>query len=157
MNIAYFILPRANVAFLYDDFSVRQALEKLRFHGYTAIPVVTRENKYVCTVSEGDFLWYLVRDEKDGAPTADLRSMENVPLRDVMRADKNPPVHITASVEELLTRAMHQNFVPVIDDRGYFVGIITRQDIIRYFSASVLHPDISREKIAAAPPQSTQI
>ena len=56
MNIAYFIHPKQDVATLYDDCTLRQGLEKMRHHGYTAIPVVTRDNKYVGTVTEGDFL-----------------------------------------------------------------------------------------------------
>ena len=26
---------------------------------------------------------------------------------------------------------MNQNFIPVVDDRNFFIGIVTRQDIIR--------------------------
>ena len=58
MNIASFLIPRSMVTYLYDDFSLRQGLEKMRYHQRTAVPVVTRENKYIGTLSEGDFLWY---------------------------------------------------------------------------------------------------
>ena len=135
MNIAYFIQPRAQVACVYDDFSLRQALEKLRAHGYSAIPVVTRDNRYVGTVSEGDFLWYLM-DQQAPKPVAELKQMETVRIRDVLKMDRNPPVHITATTEELLDHAMAQNFVPVVDDRGCFVGIVTRHDVIRYLYAA---------------------
>ena len=62
MNIAYFLLPKIHTAYLYDDCTFRQVLEKMLHHGYTAIPVINREGKYVGTVSEGDFLWqqYLI-------------------------------------------------------------------------------------------------
>lgn len=36
-------------------------------------------------------------------------------------------------MEELINRAMNQNFVPVVDDQDKFIGIITRKDIIQYF------------------------
>ena len=62
-DIAYFLLPKSNVAYLYDDYTFRQGLEKMRYHGYTAIPVITRNGTYVGTVSEGDFLWQLLSDE----------------------------------------------------------------------------------------------
>ena len=39
-----------------------------------------------------------------------------------------------ADMDELLQLAMSQNFVPVVDDRGMFIGIVTRQDIMRYFA-----------------------
>lgn len=134
MNIAYFILPKVNVAFLRDDFTVRQGLEKMRHHGYTAIPVVDKNNKYVGTVSEGDFLWYILDCNKNQTEKTQIKNFEDTRIRDVLSLDKNPPVRITATVEELLSRALNQNFVPVIDDIGSFVGIVTRKDIINYFA-----------------------
>ena len=134
MNIAFFIIPKSSVACLTDTFTVRQALEKLKYHGYTAIPVITKENKYVGTVSEGDFLWYLYGDCSTTKDMTPMEHMENTHLRDVMNLDKNPPVQITANMEQLVDRAMNQNFVPVVDDVGSFVGIITRKDIIRHYA-----------------------
>ena len=65
MNIAYFLLPKSRIAYLYDDFTFRQGLEKMRNRGYTAIPVITRDGRYVGTVSEGDFLAASVLTEND--------------------------------------------------------------------------------------------
>ena len=42
------------------------------------------------------------------------------------------PVHADADMENLLDRAINQNYVPVIDDKGSFIGIITRKEIIKY-------------------------
>lgn len=140
MNIAYFLRTKSEVAYLYEDFTLRQALEKMRYHGYTAIPVLTRKNKYIGTISEGNFLWYLIEDEEDQEALykINMQSIENTMIRDVIKIgiDKNPPVRITATMEELLSRALDQNFIPVIDDRDYFIGIITRRDIIKYFNNS---------------------
>ena len=60
VNIAYFLQPKSRIAYLYDDFTFRQGLEKMRNRGYTAIPVITRDGRYAGTVSEGDFLWHLL-------------------------------------------------------------------------------------------------
>ncbi len=135
VNIAFFLTPKQNVASIFDDNSLRQGLEKIRHNGYTALPVTTRDNKYVGTVSEGDFLWYLVREGQDIEPI-DIRDIEDVCVRDILREDKNPPVGITASIEELLTRSMSQNFIPVVDDRDMFIGIVTRRNIIKHFYAN---------------------
>ena len=135
MNIAYFLIPKSSVAFLYDDFTFRQGLEKMRYHGYTAIPVISRSGKYVGSVSEGDFLWKLLdsRGEKENAPLS-MKETEPLKVRDILRQDTYPPVRITVTMEELLQNAMNMNFVPVIDDLGNFIGIVTRKDIIRYFA-----------------------
>lgn len=42
------------------------------------------------------------------------------------------PVSINASMEDLIQTAMNQNFVPVIDDKKIFIGIVTRKDIIKF-------------------------
>lgn len=134
MNIAYFLLPKSRTAYLYDDYTVRQGLEKLRYHGYAAIPVISRSGKYVGTVSEGDFLWCLLCEENGRHRVRSLKDLEKLRVRDILCGDAEPPVRITVSMEELLNSAMNQNFIPVVDDLENFIGIITRRDIIRYFS-----------------------
>ena len=126
MNVISLLTPKTNVAYLYEDFTIRQGLEKLRHYGYTAIPVLARNGAYVGTVSEGDFLWCLL-DEQDNS----LRTKEKLPLRHVLRPCFNPAVRVDVTLEELLERSLQQSFIPVVDDRGAFVGIVTRQNIIR--------------------------
>ena len=134
MNIAYFLLPKNRVAYLYDDYTFRQGLEKMRHHGYTAIPVISRDGKYVGTVSEGDFLWRLLSDEQDSQRACSMKDLEQLRVRDILRETQYLPVRITVSMEELLSSAMNQNFIPVVDDTGSFIGIVTRKDIIRDFA-----------------------
>lgn len=134
VNIAYFLLPKNHVAYLYDDYSFRQGLEKMRYHGYTAIPVISRDGQYVGTVSEGDFLWKILEGDTDSLHSCSMKSLEHLHVRDLLRDDQYPPVRITVSMEALLISAMNQNFIPVVDDLGTFIGIVTRKDIIRYFS-----------------------
>ena len=135
MNIAFFLTPKNQVAYLYDDCTLRQSLEKMRYHGYTAIPVIDRKGCYVGALSEGDLLWQLVSRDEEGQTRLieDIRSTETICLHDVLRRDRTPPARITASVEELLHKSLDQNFIPVIDDSGVFIGIVTRRNIIRYF------------------------
>lgn len=134
MNIAYFLLPKHSVAYLYDDCTFRQGLEKMRHHGYTAIPVISRDGKYVGTVSEGDFLWQLLSKDCETLTAYSMKDMERLQVRDILRGNSYPPVRITVTMEELLHSAMNQNFIPVVDDLGNFTGIVTRKDIIRYFA-----------------------
>ena len=134
MNIAYFLPPTNRVAYLYDASPSRQGLEQTRHHGYTAIPVISRDGKYVGTVSEGDFLWRLLSDEQDSQRACSMKDLEQLRVRDILRETQYLPVRITVSMEELLSSAMNQNFIPVVDDTGSFIGIVTRKDIIRYFA-----------------------
>lgn len=129
MNVIMLLKRKDTVKYIYENNTLRQGLEKMRAHGYTAIPVITSDGKYSGTVSEGDFLWHIIDREKSGA----LKEQETAFVRDIIRKDFMPAVKIDVEMDELLQRAMNQNFIPVTDDRGTFIGIVTRQDIIRYF------------------------
>lgn len=138
MNIAYFLLPKGRVAYLYDDNTFRQGLEKMRHHGYTAIPVISRSGQYIGTVSEGDFLWRIL--SVDGSQRCTMKELEQLQVRDILRSGQYPSVGITVTMDELLDSAMNQNFIPVVDDVGSFIGIVTRKDIIRYFAEQDAQP-----------------
>ena len=127
MNIMTMLRAKSTVAYLEDGYTVRQGLEKMRAHGYTAIPVIGRDGQYIGSVSEGDFLWHL---EKTGAAPDVL---EKYKIRDILREGWNPAARIDVTLEALLEQALTQNFVPMVDDRNLFIGIITRQEIMRYF------------------------
>ncbi len=133
MNIAFFLTPKANVSYLYDDFTIRQALEKLKLCGYSSIPVLKRDGTYVTSVSEGDFLWYLVYGTGEKRVTrVAVQDVEDTPLSEVFREDKTPPIRLTSDDEDIIARAKAQNYIPITDDRDAFIGIVTRKDIIRY-------------------------
>lgn len=134
MNIAYFLIPKRSVAYLYDDCTFRQGLEKMRHHGYTAIPVIARDGRYIGTVSEGDFLWRLLDEGMENGSLCSMKELEQLRVRDILRGNNYPSVRITVTMEELITSAMNQNFIPVVDDSDSFIGLVTRKDIIRYFS-----------------------
>lgn len=128
MNLAFFLNPKSMVTYLYDDFSLRKGLAKLLESGFSALAVLSREGKYVGVVSEGDFLRYLA----DRSHTTD--ELHETKLRSILHTDRARAVPVTTSMEELLSLAAEQNFVPVVDDLDSFIGIVRRSDIIRYFS-----------------------
>ena len=114
-------------AYLYEDFTIRQALEKMESAGYTAVPILSRRGDYVGTLTEGDLLWAL-----KNMCDMDMRQAESKKVMDISRRKDNIPVRITASMQDLIERASHQNYVPVVDDYGAFIGLVTRKSIIKY-------------------------
>ena len=132
MNIAFFLTPKNEVIYEYLDATMRQVIERMEHHGYTAIPLIDKEGKYVGTLSEGDLLWKLKN-------TADLTfdNIGEVPVSDIQKHVHNESVLINAEMEDMLTLAADQNFVPVIDKEGVFVGIIRRKDIIEYYTRNI--------------------
>ena len=128
MNIMFFLTPKSNVAYIYSDYALRQALEKMEYHQYSAIPMIDRKGHYVGTLTEGDLLWYI-----KGDVNLTLKNAEDIPITDISRRMDNLPVHVDSNMEDLISKALNQNFVPVIDDKDVFIGIITRKDIIQYY------------------------
>lgn len=128
MNILFFLKPKSEVAYLYEDYSLRQTVEKMEYYRYSAIPIIDKQGCYVGTLTEGDLLRYI----KDTAQL-DLKKAEHILLSDVPRRWYNDPINVNCDMEDLLMTSMNQNFVPVIDDDRIFIGIITRRDIIQYF------------------------
>jgi len=137
MNIAFLLHPKVTVDYIFDDNSLRQAVEKLKTNGYTAIPVINRKGQYVATLSQGDLLWEMwnTADEKSGKSVS-IYDLEKRQVKDIVHPDRNPPSLITAKPEDLVFRAMEQNFIPVVDDWGSFIGIVTRRDILKYLATS---------------------
>ena len=131
MNIASFLLPKAEVAYLRDDMTLRQGLEKLRRSGFSAIPVIDAEDRYVGVVGVADFLWNILAYNQS-FENITLKNLEQATVRDFLQSGKVKPACID-TMENLLERAKNQNFVPVVDDRNVFIGIVTRSDVIKYF------------------------
>ncbi|MCC0684016.1 CBS domain-containing protein [Clostridioides sp. ZZV15-6383] len=127
MNILFFLTPKSEVAYIYEDYTIRQSLEKMEYHKYSAIPIISKDGKYIGTITEGDFLWTLKNDLN-----LDLKGLEDVPVTDINRKMDNSPVSINADIEDLVIKSLNQNFIPVIDDQDTFIGIIKRRDVIGY-------------------------
>jgi len=134
VNIASFLLPKAEVVYLRDNMTLREGLEILRGSGFTAIPVIDAEDRYVGVSSEGDFLWNIL-ERNERLEDMTLKKAENMTVRDILQNGKVKPSCIDTAMETLIEQAKNQNFVPVVDDRNVFIGIVTRSEIIKYFMA----------------------
>lgn len=127
MNIAFIITPKEEV--IYEELSntMRQAIERMEYHRYTAIPILDDKGRYVGTLAEGDLLWKL-----KNTPGLDFKNTSKVRISDIPMHMINEPVHIDTDIEDLIAAAINQNFIPVVDDDNIFIGIIKRSDILNY-------------------------
>lgn len=128
MNILFFLKPKATVTVLTTDCTLRQALEIMDKSGYTAVPLIDEDGKYVGTISEGDFLWFFKT-----LGIFNLKDAEKVSIKAINRRRDNLPIRIDEDMSNLINMSKTENFIPVVDDRDVFIGIVTRQDIIDYF------------------------
>lgn len=133
MNILFFLTPKAACAHLFDDDSVREALQRLELSGYTALPILRRDGTYCGTLTEGDLLWGLKNQ-----CNMDMKLAEQKNIMELPRRRDNEPVRVTTQIQDLLDKALNQNFVPVVDDRDSFIGIVTRKSILQQFRAQYI-------------------
>ena len=128
MNILFFLTPKKEVACLPADDTLRQAMERMKYHGYTAVPLLTKEGKYAGTITEGDILRAM-----ETLCHWDIFQAEKIKIMDVPKKRDNKAINISTDMDDLVDVIADQNFVPVIDDQEKFIGIITRKDVIRFY------------------------
>lgn len=127
MNIIQLMTPKREVAFVSEELTLRQAIEKMGTFRYSALPILDRDGGYVGTLTEGDILWFLESNESMNFKKAFDLTVARIPrLRD------NFPVKIDTSFDDLVAKSINQNFIPVLDDKDKFIGIVTRKDLILY-------------------------
>ena len=107
MNISFYLIPKSEVTYIHQEDTVAQALR-------------------VGTISEGDFLWNLIEEYH-----MDMEVMRKSHVKSMRLRWDYKPVSIDADIEQLDNHILNQNFVPVVDGRNVFIGIITRKEIIK--------------------------
>ena len=132
INILRFVIPKSLVEYIDSDSTVRQALEKMRFHRYTALPIIDKEGRYVATIRHDDIFKCFLE-----AGSFDKALAEDIPILEIADRKYSPPLLHSASMNQLIDSVKEHNFVPVVDDRGCFIGIILRREVLgflqRYF------------------------
>lgn len=133
MKIPFFLTPKADVAWVQTTATVRQAIERMEHYRYTAVPLLTPDGRYEGTLTEGDLLWFMKQN-----PQIRFEDTARVPLASVARRLTVECIAVGAEIEQLLALALDQNFVPVVDDRQVFIGIVRRRAILAYFQEKML-------------------
>ena len=125
MNILFFLTPKSEVAYVNTTDTIRQVLEKMEYHHYSSIPVLNKNGEYVSSLSDGDLLWYI---KNHGLSLKDVEDhlVSEIPVHRHM-----VPIKVDANILDLADLIVSQNYVPVIDDRNIFIGIVTRKRVIQ--------------------------
>ncbi len=122
VNLAFFLTPVADVVWLPSSARVGEAVDSLRHHGYSSVPVLDPQRRYVSAVTARDLLSHLALPEGDVSDRLDR----------VTRRAHTRAVGIETDIRGLLAVAADQNFVPVVDSRGVMMGIVTRRAILTF-------------------------
>lgn len=127
MNIFQFFTQKSNTYYLYTDCTIRQALEKFDVHKFSVVPLIDREGRYVTTVSEGDILRYIKNDADFS-----IKDAENTLVADISKYRPYKALDLRVPIKTVLLLSLEQNFIPLVDDRGMYMGILKRRAIIEY-------------------------
>lgn len=127
MNVLFFLTPKSQIKYVDSSMSIRQVLEVIEHYRFTTIPLLSKEGKFIGTITEGDLLFYI----KDH-PFKNIAEFNNVNIMQVKRNRDYLPINSNHDMSELIATSINENFVPVLDDLGYFIGIVTRKSIINY-------------------------
>ena len=128
MDISAFVKPKNEVIYVFEDQSIHEALEVMEKSRYTSIPIINRDGKYVGTLTEGDLLW-----EIKNVAQFNIKKAEKIMVGKMHRLRDYESIHVSENIDQLIIKASNENFVPVIDDYGLFIGIVTRKTLLDYF------------------------
>jgi CBS domain-containing protein len=160
-------LMMPNPVSLRDDATVREAIESLIDHGYSAAPVIDEAGRAVGVLSRADIL---VHDRAKGArpgaayyERADLETagerlgvgfhvevVDTALVRDIMMPavfSVGPDATPAQVVEQMLELKVHRLFV--MEKDGTLVGVISALDVLRHLRADA--EDESAIAIGTAP------
>lgn len=141
INVAFFLIPKKDLVCLPITCTMRQAMERMEYNSYTAVPLIDEKGRYAGTLTEGDLLWKFKNTQN-----MTMKDTEKITLAEVPRRTNNQAVRIFAKIQDLLSLATDQNFVPVIDDNDTFIGIVRRREIMGYFTKMILEKDETEKK-----------
>ena len=131
-SIISLLTPKKITYYLLDTSTIRQALEKFDAHKFSVVPLIDEDGHYVGTLSEGDILRFIKNQSN-----FNLKLAENMIVRDIDHYRPYQAVKVDALISEVFALSLEQNFIPVEDDKGVYIGIITRKEVIKYLSEKI--------------------
>ena len=132
MNILFFLTPKSEVIYVYDDATLYKAVQLFAERGYTSIPVISKSGKYVGTINSNDVLG-CVADNFN----LSMKEAADFPLKNIRRLRDNKAVRANCEIETIIENIINQNFVPVVDDDDNFIGIITRKEVVKWLDSEI--------------------
>lgn len=127
MDMMHYFTPKSNTFYICADCHVRQALETFARHKFSVVPVVESDGTFISTISEGDLLRYI-----HTVPDLCITDETDVPIAQIEKYRPYRALNLRASMETILRLSLDQNFIPLVDDRNCYIGILKRKAIIEY-------------------------
>ncbi|MFC8511385.1 CBS domain-containing protein [Streptomyces sp. NPDC057411] len=111
------------------DAPVKEIVQSMRRWGVSGVPVLSAEGRVVGVVSEADVLGRPPRGEGDGLGAVTARSLMSAPAVTVSRGAT------IAGAARLMGRGRLKR-LPVVDEDGRPVGVVSRSDLLKVYLRS---------------------
>ncbi len=132
VSLLSFLTPKSETLYVNQNSTIRQTLEKFDVHKFSVVPLIDDEGFFVSTVSEGDILRFI-----KNSCSFNINVSEKVRIKEIELYRPYKPLSIWTPMEEVVRLALEQNFIPIIDDRGVYIGIIKRKSIIDFLLTKI--------------------
>lgn len=132
VNLLIFLTPKSETLYLNYNSTIRQTLENFDVHKYSVVPLINDDGLFVSTISEGDILRFIKNSCKFDISVAEKMKIKDL---DLYRPYKALP--ISTPMDEVVRLALEQNFIPIVDDRGVYIGIVKRKSIIDFLLSKI--------------------
>ena len=126
MNILFFLKPKVRLHLSMTTVRSDRYWRQWNFINMLPFPCSIKQGEYVGTMTEGDLLWGIKKYTHLNVKEAETIFIQNFRER-LITGRVSRCGHGRSD-----SKAMNQNFVPVVDDQKKFIGIITRKSIIGY-------------------------
>ena len=132
VNLLIFLTPKSETLYLSHNSTVRQILENFDVHKFSVVPLIDDDGFFVSTISEGDVLRFIKNSCK-----FDISIAEKTKVKDIELYRSYKALPISTPMDEVVRLALEQNFIPIVDDRGVYIGIVKRKSIIDFLLSKI--------------------
>ena len=124
-----FLIPASRIAFVQADNPLYHAFLILTKVKYSKIPVLDKDRKVVGLLSLA-----MITDEMLKVDKISIDPLNELKVQDVMQTDFDKINFVQTTLETQLHLLVDNAFLPVVDDRGIFQGLLTRREWIKAFN-----------------------
>lgn len=124
-----FLIPSSRIAFVQKDNPLYHAFLILTKVKYAKIPVLDKDNHVVGLLSLA-----MITDKMLKTDKISISPLNKLKVSDVMQTDFVKINFVQTTLENQLHLLINNAFLPVVDDKERFQGILTRREWIKTFN-----------------------
>jgi CBS domain-containing protein len=119
------IIPADNIITVHPDWTLERAMLKLIRSGYTSVPVINSNNQVEGLISKTLILDFMSENQHIKYNDLPHFTVHEAMNKNYMGIWENTP--LSFALELMISRS----YVPIIDTKNTFIGILTRQSVLQ--------------------------